>query len=65
MFELRWVDWGVTQELEYRFVTPNVDASGALCPPGEMSEWKRVPGVAAREAYPEKFSGPPKPEGSS
>jgi hypothetical protein len=58
MIELRWVDWGITQELEYRFVTPNVDASGALCPPGEMSEWKRVSGVDARVAYPQKHSGP-------
>ena len=57
MIELRWVDWGITQELEYRFITPNVDASGALCLPGEMSEWQRVPSVDARVVYSEKFSG--------
>lgn len=31
--------------LQYRFVTPSVDSSGALCPPGVWSEWKDVPVV--------------------
>lgn len=49
MIELRWVCWenaGV-KRLEYRYVTPNVDASGGFCPPGEWSEWKAVPEVDA------------------
>jgi hypothetical protein len=29
-------------ELEYRFLVPGVDASGALCPPGEWTEWRPV-----------------------
>lgn len=37
-------------KLQYRFITPNVDASGALCPPGEWSEWKDVPTISAQEA---------------
>lgn len=45
MFELRWVAIGTVRHLQYRFVTPNVDASGALCPPGEMSDWIDVPTV--------------------
>jgi hypothetical protein len=57
MIELRWVDWGISQELEYRFVTPRVDGSGALCPPGEMSEWKRVTSIDAKLAYPGAFAG--------
>lgn len=54
MVELRWVDWGISQELEYRYLTPNVDASGGLCPPGEWSEWKRVPAVMGSAAYPKE-----------
>lgn len=45
MFEMRWVSLGEQRFLQYRFVTPNVDASGALCPPGKMSDWLDVPTV--------------------
>ena len=45
MVEMRWVAVGETRHLQYRFVTPNVDASGGFCPPGEWSEWKDVPTV--------------------
>jgi hypothetical protein len=39
MMELRWVAVGKSRHLQYRFVRPYVDASGAMCPPGEWSEW--------------------------
>ena len=48
MIELRWVYLAANpahRQLQYRTLTPNVDASGALCPPGEWSEWKPVGGV--------------------
>lgn len=49
MIELRWVSLGQQRFLQYRYVTPNVDASGALCPPGEMSPWKDVLVVDAND----------------
>jgi hypothetical protein len=43
MVELRWVTAGKSNRwLQYRYLTPNVDASGGLCPPGTWSEWVRV-----------------------
>jgi len=50
MIELRWVEFGPNRQLEYRYLTPNVDASGALCPPGEWSDWKIVPTVTGDES---------------
>ena len=46
MIEMRWVHLGGQKQLQYRYITLNVDASGALCPPGEWSEWKAVPDVS-------------------
>lgn len=45
MIELRWVALGKSRHLQYRFVTPNVDASGGFCPPGEWSAWQDVPTI--------------------
>lgn len=46
MFELRWSRPAETttqpDRLEYRYVQPTVDASGALCP-GDWTEWREVP----------------------
>lgn len=46
MIELRWIRVAETTTapdvLEYRYVQPCIDASGALCP-GEWTEWKLVP----------------------
>lgn len=50
MFEMRWVEFGVTRQLEYRFITPCVDASGCLCPGGTFSDWKVVPIVSGEDA---------------
>lgn len=36
--------------LQYRALLPNVDASGAFCPPGVWSEWRDVPTVTESEA---------------
>jgi hypothetical protein len=45
VFELRYVrdrhDYG-RNKLQYRYVQPTVDASGALCP-GEWTDWIDVP----------------------
>lgn len=53
MIELRWVVFGPNRQLEYRVMTPSVDASGAFCPGPGWSHWKVVPKVdgddAARE----------------
>jgi hypothetical protein len=55
MVQLRWlapnstltsVAW--SPKLQYRFITPNVDASGAMCPPGVWSDWIDVPTVIAQ-----------------
>ena len=49
MVELRWVLTQTAemagQKLQYRFITPNVDASGAMCAPGVWSAWSDVPTV--------------------
>lgn len=50
MIEVRWVEFSKNRQLEYRFITPNVDASGGLCPPGEWSNWHVVPTVDADTA---------------
>jgi hypothetical protein len=52
MIEIRAVEGALGERvrLEYRFVTPNVDASGALCAPGEWSSWKEVPWMDAETA---------------
>lgn len=45
MVELRKLVWANVgyETLQYRTLTPCVDASGSLCPGGEWSEWKNVP----------------------
>lgn len=43
MIELRWITLREQRFLQYRYISPNVDASGALCPPGEWSRWQDVP----------------------
>jgi hypothetical protein len=51
MIEMRWVVITPTnRQLEYRFLTPSVDASGALCPPGKWSDWKVVEPIDGDEA---------------
>ena len=51
MIELRWVVFGPNKQLEYRVITPFVDASGALCPSSAgWDSWKIVPEVDADEA---------------
>ena len=55
MVELRFVAPDGTAELsavrlQYRALFPNVDASGALCPPGAWSEWRDVPTVTESDA---------------
>ena len=51
MIELRWVQISDTNtQLEYRVLTPAVDASGALCPGGEWSGWKNIPTITAADA---------------
>lgn len=43
MIEIRSVMMGkrfVT--LQYRYLTPSVDASGCFCPPGEWSTWRDI-----------------------
>ena len=46
MIELRWTRPAETTTapdvLQYRYIQPCIDASGALCP-GEWTEWKPVP----------------------
>lgn len=44
---MRWVVFGNIgrKRLQYRELIPSVDASGAFCPPGVLSEWKDVPMV--------------------
>lgn len=59
MVELRWVDWGICQELEYRTLRPTWLASGAWGEPSQWSEWERVPSVEARVARPDAFTGKP------
>lgn len=55
MVELRFVAPDGTAELsavrlQYRALLPNVDASGAFCPPGVWSEWRDVPTVTESKA---------------
>lgn len=50
MVELRWIALGKQRLLQFRFIIPNVDASGALCPPGAWSEWQDVPVVDVNDA---------------
>lgn len=51
MIEIRWVNITKTnRQLEFRFITPCVDASGALCPGGEWSNWQVVKSIDADEA---------------
>ena len=49
MIELRWVEFGPNKELNYRVMMPSVDASGALCPGSQWSDWKKVPTVTGDE----------------
>jgi hypothetical protein len=42
MFEMRWVALGAQRFLQYRYITPCVDAGGNLCPSSDWSEWKDV-----------------------
>lgn len=60
MIELRWKVWENVgaQYLEYRFITPNVDASGGFCPPGEWSEWLPVPSIVMPASEFHKGSAP-------
>lgn len=46
MVELRWFSPYTAAQpiLQYRYMQPCMDASGALCP-GEWSEWRDVPFV--------------------
>ena len=48
MLEMRWVALGRQRYLQFRYVQPCVDASGALCP-GEWTEWQDVPTVDAND----------------
>jgi len=50
MIELRWVRKSLSLELQYRHEILSVDASGALCPGNEWSEWMDVPIVTEEEA---------------
>jgi hypothetical protein len=50
MFEMRWIALGRQRFLQYRFITPCVDASGAFCPGGEFTEWQTVPTIDVNEA---------------
>ena len=49
MIELRWVVFGPNRQLDYRVLTPSVDASGALCPGTGWSDWRTVPTIDADE----------------
>jgi hypothetical protein len=52
MVELRWAVKSTTTtepaRLEYRYMQPTVDASGALCP-DEWVEWREVPMTVKQE----------------
>ena len=50
MIELRWVEFGKNRQLEYRTLTPGIDASGALCPGIGWGDWTRVPSINGDEA---------------
>lgn len=50
MFELRWVVFGPNRQLEYRHAVLVVDASGALCPSDQWSNWIIVPKVDGTDA---------------
>lgn len=50
MLELRWVEFGPNRQLEYRYLVPAVDASGALCPGGTWSDWQVAPTVSGDAA---------------
>ena len=50
MIELRWIVFGPNKQLEYRILTPSIDASGALCPGTKWTDWKRVPEIDGEEA---------------
>ena len=52
MFEMRWVALGNLGRrfLQYRFIQPCVDASGALCPGDKFTEWRDVPTIDVNEA---------------
>lgn len=50
MIELRFVVYGPNKQLEYRVITPSVDASGALCPGKGFCDWIVVPAVDGDEA---------------
>lgn len=55
MIEMRWLiperpsQWE-HRKLQYRVMTPCVDASGALCP-GEWGEWKTAPVVVSTKDF--------------
>lgn len=67
MIELRWVDWGISQELEYRYQIQSLTVLDLVAP--SWSEWRRVPAVMGNVAYPPKpkaeglAEGPPSPKG--
>ena len=43
MIELRFVQYmHMGYELQYRYLPPCIDASGALCPGDKWTDWKRV-----------------------
>ena len=50
MIELRFVVYGPNKQLEYRTITPSVDASGALCPGQGWGEWVVVHTVDGDDA---------------
>jgi hypothetical protein len=51
MVELRVLVYAATRRvLQYRVLTPCVDASGALCPGGVWGPWIAVPDVLAPDA---------------
>lgn len=50
MIEMRWVALGRQRHLQYRFIQPCVDASGALCPGDKFTEWQTVPTIDVNEA---------------
>lgn len=50
MIEIRRVIFGPNEQLEYRYCILGVDASGALCPTNQWSNWKIVKIIDADDA---------------
>ena len=54
MIELRWACLATTTTrdpiLQYRVLTPCVDASGGLCPGTDWTPWKTIPRVVVSDA---------------